>query len=146
MQDCPLVDEPFARIFPSADDDPWYARFVGIPWCNRLDPMDRTLAVRPPIPVSLYVERASSDQALLDRLIVTPPLNVHRCALEEIAWCSDPPHEILQSHPLTDAVRIVLEAPVFAMTPTVPSEMWNEGLLSVQSAAGVSSPGPMALP
>jgi hypothetical protein len=142
MQDCPLVDEPFARIFPSVDDDPWYAKFVGIPWCNRLDPMDRSLAVRPPIPMSLYVERASSDQALLDRLIVTPPLNVHRCALEEIAWCSDPPHEILQSHPLADAVRIVLEAPVFAMTPTVPSEMWNEGLLSVQSAAGASSPGP----
>ena len=142
MQDCPLVDEPFARVFPSADDDPWYAKFAGIPWCSRLDATDRTLAVRPPIPVGLYVERASSDQALLDRLIVTPPLNVHRCALEEIAWCSDPPHEVLQRHPLSDAVRIVLEAPVFLMTPTVPSGMWNEGLLSVQSAVGISSPGP----
>lgn len=142
MQDCPLADAPFARLFPSAEDDPWYAKFAGIPWCNRLDSEDRMLVLRPPIPVGLYVERASSDQDLRARLIVTPPLNVQQCALEEITWRRAPPHELLQDNRLASATRIVLESPVLAMAPPVASGMWNEGLLAASSPVGLSSPGP----
>jgi hypothetical protein len=78
--------------------------------------------------VNLYLEARRAPQELSSRLIITTPVDVHAKAMD-IDWCTDPPNEVLQRHPLAEATCVVLEAPVMFSTPTVASGMWSERLL-----------------
>jgi len=128
MSGCALVTEPPSKLFPAPEDDSWYAKLGGIPWSRRLDGAGASLEVKPAIPVNLYVEPRRAPQELFGRLIVTTPVDVHAEAMH-IDWCTDPPNEVLQRHPLAEATCVVLEAPVMFSTPTVASGMWSERLL-----------------
>ncbi len=139
MTGCELIAQPTSSLFPEPDEDPWYAKLAGIPWSHRLDLTSGEIAVTPAIPVNLYVDQRIRREDLLSRLIVTLPMNVQATAVHEIEWCKDPPHELLKRHALADATRIILEAPVMALTPEVQSDAWNDALLMENLAATVDA-------
>jgi hypothetical protein len=128
MDGCDYIIEPVSTVFPTVNDDEWYDRLTCVPWTNRLSVDHGTVAIAPAVPVNLFAE-GTIDEGLLSRLIVVPPHNVRKSVLEEIAWCSDPPHPLLKKCGLADATRILLEAPVLSTTPSIESGAWNEGLL-----------------
>lgn len=147
FEDAPSVFSAMNTIFPDPEHDTWYDRFASIPWTPRLVSQGSLVTIQQPLPVSLYVDAHSNTATIAERLITTPPHNVHRCALEEIEWCSSPPHQLQRQLPLKDAVRIVLETPLLAPTPDVHSGAWNEGLLvqalpTITKVSRIGSSGP----
>ena len=113
-----------SAMFPSPDDDPWYAQFLGIPewWDLDGDESERSF-IAPSLNVTLYAPATEySEKELLqlgERLFAVEPLLLL--------------NEILSHDTIPDALRqtvgILLEAPITLATPPLETGQWHEEAL-----------------
>ncbi len=131
-------------LFPPPMLDPWYDRFLSLPWVPTADPGANRLRLVSPVPVTIYLpesrdqlQEVAQRQILLDPILLWPYL--YKESLKADTWL--PP----QFKPPGDAVHITLEMPAYALTPPLDGPWWNLEVLftdlperaSVQDCAGM---------
>lgn len=139
-------------LFPDADEDPWYALFLSIPFhVRRGHPQfitDLTRGegwIKPvssywtrPLPVTVYVEGIGEKS--LDRKpiasrsnLLDPPFVFQRKLAEAPADKQDAGEFIdesspaIRKYPIDEATVIMLESPLISVLPSL--ALWNHGLL-----------------
>jgi FRG domain len=141
-----MTRAPASAMFPGPKTDPWYRRFVSIPWIDQLDPGAKALRVSPPLPLSMILPEPGEKHDIGRRLIVVQPLHAfaEACTIPEFSGALPEPWQAFR---LADATPIMLEAPLMGSTPPVDGGAWNEALLvsdlpdsveAVEAATGTS--------
>lgn len=111
-------------MFPTPDEDPWYARFLDTPHCWDLDGNDSLPSfLAPALGTTLYAPNASpTDEEMRrarERFYVLPaPLVLNHLIAQEVG----PPE-------LAEAIGVVLEGPILLGSPPVATGHWHEEAL-----------------
>jgi len=120
------LDRQVAGLFPSPDQDEWYARFLSVPMNYAPRPSPPTL--RRSIPVTVYYDGNNTQymqEVLFRDVCIEPPL-LNRLFREFQEPADRPDSQAL----LHKAVSIQLEAPLIFPYPPGDSDMWHHGLLA----------------
>jgi hypothetical protein len=112
-------------LFPGPAADPWYRRLLSIPLVHRLNADANRLELSQAIPTTLYLGDEDVRPDVIGRLIVVHPdllwPHLYRELEANAAWLPD-------GFRPTGATPIVLEFPVFVMTPPLESGDWHHGI------------------
>ena len=113
-----------ADLFPGPRNDPWYERLLSIPLVNRFNEASRLLELAQPIPVTLYLTDKASFVTICERLITLEPPTLWSSLQAEL---TDDDKQRLGGFDLSDAVPILLDLPVYAMSPPLDNTamQWN---------------------
>jgi hypothetical protein len=155
------VLKPAQSLFPSPDNDPWYALFLSIPLAARPGPSiwieDQKKGqgwIRPvglrwarPLPVTFYLTKASGEAAkpttaalgetLLDPPFIYPLISTKaEPPSKDAAWI-DEKAAAEGTYRLDRATVIMLESPLISMLPRL--NLWNHALLLADIATGTES-------
>lgn len=114
-----------AELFPGPQSDPWYNRFVSIPLVNSFDDTTRALALTQAIPVTLHLTDEASREAIGKRRVALEPCVLWSRLKSERA---NDPTKYPEGFDPARALPILLEFPLFAMTPPFESGQWNVGI------------------
>jgi hypothetical protein len=120
------LDRRVPDLFPSPEQDPWYARLLSVPMCYAPDPAPPRL--QKCIPVTVYFDPENAEYVRELRFrnwIVSPPL-LHRWV--EGAAHNAPASDVIQL--VAQAAPIILEAPMVFPYPPGDSDLWHQGLLA----------------
>lgn len=122
------VDIPGAgdvpAVFPSADDDPWYARFLDTPHAWDLDGDERMRSfLAPALDITLYAPSVTPTDAelrqLRSRFYVVPQPLLLNYFLQVGGGAAE----------MANAVGVVLEGPITIGTPPLETDNWHEEAL-----------------
>jgi len=120
------LDRPVADVFPSPEQDEWYARLLSVPMNYAPQPTPPTL--QRSIPVTVYFDRQNdryNNEVHFRDVVFQPPL-MHRVfrGFERADGNAAP-----QGVP-AGATPVILEAPMVFPFPPGDSDLWHQGLLA----------------
>ena len=128
-----FVERSVEQIFPAPSIDQWYSRLLNIPMAPDVDEDSGTIIFRRALPVTLYRAKSDSynEELLHSERFLDPPLLHERLQKDASrVQASDlPKDEHLRTTAMTEALPIVLEAPLLRIFPQADSTLWNHELL-----------------
>jgi len=108
-------------LFPGPAEDDWYRRLLSIPQVHCLDPDGKGLRLAQAIPTRIYIDQQTRRQTEERLIVLDPPLlwpEISRELKKDSTWLPG-------AFKPDGATPLLLELPIFAMTPPVDSGQWN---------------------
>jgi hypothetical protein len=112
-------------LFPGPKADVWYRRLLSIPLVHRLNTNANRLELSQAIPTTLYLGDDGIRADVIDRLIVVGPDLLWPYLCQQLEARSD---WLPEGFDPSGATPIILDLPVFAMTPPLESGGWHHGV------------------
>lgn len=138
MDGAPGVDASTEMMFPGPSIDLWYELMLSIPKAPKVDPNENVLRARRPIEVTTYQFQDDRDNARIldcirnvESIATSPELSQVTISPARIpdTWPEDM-RTSLSTYRFDQATRILMEGPVFSMSPPVDSGVWNFATLT----------------
>ena len=126
MADCASLQRLAAELFPDPTIDPWYRRLLSVPLVHRLGAGSPSLELAQAVPVELYVD-AKSWLETSERLILLPPPILWPEIQQEL---KAPESWVPAGFNPAGATPILVELPIFIMTPELEGGQWHHRILA----------------
>lgn len=143
-----VVNRTVEEMFPGPAADPWYERLLIVPMMLDVDATTGKLALRRPLPVTLYRGETEAYNAALTATewVLDPPLlhdflrhpPARGCASTNAPLRELETREVM-SKAMSVTTPIVLEAPVLSLFPPPTSNLWNQELLLSDLSGSVAA-------